>query len=1295
MKKKVTLLLVLAMIMAVIPMRSQNARALKKMPEKAQTSLVKPKTQKGAHAKMTSDELKVAMQNGDKLKAAKRVGSKQMASVQKELRKMQDRPKVQPVHRVQKSTEEQTPVTVPYEAVFSSDEPMNDFIVINNNDDLSDGEPCTWKWSSGNGAYYVYNEDGVTGADDYLVLPITLQGGKKYEVTVNAAVWNYPEEFEVVAGSEPTAAALTTTIIGKTTPENEPADYTGFFTPETDGVYYIAIHATSPADQYILSIYRFAIDEAPDPSAPLAATGLTVEQVTGELKTTVTFTAPTQSIGGDELTGNVTIGILRDGELVKTLENVAPGSEQVFTDEVPAEGNYSYRLTASNAAGKGRTTAAVTVKVKMPANVPYVADFSDSDAFDNFSVIDNNADGSTWEYNPVSGLAQYHYDTDNAGDDYLVSQPLNLKAGSKYVVTVNAASYFESNTERFEVVAGMSANAEGLNISVIEPTEVTSTSFGEYTGTFTAQETGIYYVAIHATSAPDQFYLQVSKFSVEAGAAPTAPAAPTLTVTPAAKGEKKATVEVTAPATTVEGNALASISKVEIWRDDALLTEQTGVAPGASFNFIDENIETSGLYNYYAVAYNETGRGEKSDKVAVYVGIDEPGAPSDVVAVDNGTTIDFSWNAVGETGVHGGYVDPANVTYNIHKLIVSPYYVFFDDEKLASVTGETKATVEFNTDEGNEQEYTYFAVRATNESTVNEDNAEWGYSYLFTGKPYDMPLTEGFADGEFHYYWESNGLLMIANSSADDDGNALALLAKKSGLVPFISGKLNLKDTNDPQLVFSALGGNISKLYILGDVDGKQSWNIIQTLDLSDEGYTTYQVSLASLKNNSRYAQIAFAAQFNNASTLTEDGYIEKVGDYIYIDNIRIGDFWDNDLTLSVVAPQNITFGQTADIIVTVENAGTKAASDYSVKVVANGQELLNTTAAEALAPFAKTQYVAQLSTSVFDEPGDVAVTVTIDYAADQYLENNTVSGVIELTEPTAASPENLTAENKGDNGIYMSWSAPETQPEAVVEDFEATPGEFTQIDADNDGNGWFYYNNYEMKSHSGTGALQSYSYVPNVGAVHVDNWLVTPLAVLEDGFSFWAAAQDADWTDEHFAVYVSTKGNESVDDFTMVSEEFTATSQPTEYTADLSSYAGQTGYIAIRHYNSYDQFALVVDDISFTKAPATPVKYNIYFESTLVATVDASQTTFTVPVSQITSGNHTVAVTAVYPNGTESRPVKYNVSVTTGISEITRLGDNSEMTGDTWYDVQGRRIGSKPSQKGIYINNGIKVVIK
>jgi hypothetical protein len=31
----------------------------------------------------------------------------------------------------------------------------------------------------------------------------------------------------------------------------------------------------------------------------------------------------------------------------------------------------------------------------------------------------------------------------------------------------------------------------------------------------------------------------------------------------------------------------------------------------------------------------------------------------------------------------------------------------------------------------------------------------------------------------------------------------------------------------------------------------------------------------------------------------------------------------------------------------------------------------------------------------------------------------------------------------------------------------------------------------------------------------------------------------------------------------------------------------------------------------------------------------------------------------------------------------------------DAWYDLQGRRFSGKPTAKGLYINNGKKVVIK
>ena len=46
----------------------------------------------------------------------------------------------------------------------------------------------------------------------------------------------------------------------------------------------------------------------------------------------------------------------------------------------------------------------------------------------------------------------------------------------------------------------------------------------------------------------------------------------------------------------------------------------------------------------------------------------------------------------------------------------------------------------------------------------------------------------------------------------------------------------------------------------------------------------------------------------------------------------------------------------------------------------------------------------------------------------------------------------------------------------------------------------------------------------------------------------------------------------------------------------------------------------------------------------------------------------------------------------TTGIIDVM---NTNEPTGDTWYDLNGRRLQSKPARKGVYIKNGKKVVVK
>ena len=100
------------------------------------------------------------------------------------------------------------------------------------------------------------------------------------------------------------------------------------------------------------------------------------------------------------------------------------------------------------------------------------------------------------------------------------------------------------------------------------------------------------------------------------------------------------------------------------------------------------------------------------------------------------------------------------------------------------------------------------------------------------------------------------------------------------------------------------------------------------------------------------------------------------------------------------------------------------------------------------------------------------------------------------------------------------------------------------------------------------------------------DNWAITPQSTLGAAVQFDAWGQDPSYAGEHFQVYVSTTGTD-IADFTPISEEIVATGVQTTYTFDLGPYAGEQGYIAIRHFNVTDMYILNVTN--FYMAGETP----------------------------------------------------------------------------------------------------------
>ena len=56
---------------------------------------------------------------------------------------------------------------------------------------------------------------------------------------------------------------------------------------------------------------------------------------------------------------------------------------------------------------------------------------------------------------------------------------------------------------------------------------------------------------------------------------------------------------------------------------------------------------------------------------------------------------------------------------------------------------------------------------------------------------------------------------------------------------------------------------------------------------------------------------------------------------------------------------------------------------------------------------------------------------------------------------------------------------------------------------------------------------------------------------------------------------------------------------------------------------------------------------------------------------------------------------IDFGEGETTGILNIEHSTLNIEHSADAWYTLDGRKLSGKPSVKGVYVNNGRKVIIK
>ena len=242
---------------------------------------------------------------------------------------------------------------LPYSNALNTADLFAEFGVIDSNKDGS-----TWAFDASYGAYYRWNSSN--NANDWLISPaIKLEAGKKYHFAIDAAcaLASYPEKFEVKIGTEPKASALTQSVLAETEVTNtEYVTYENELVTVTEtGYYHFGIHATSDADQFRLMVQNFLVEAGAEAGAPAAVSDLALSQTEGKLEVNVSFTAPTKTVNGADLTSLTKIDILRNGQVIKSLTGGGSSSDGQISWVAADQGYENAQDIASINFGSGFT----------------------------------------------------------------------------------------------------------------------------------------------------------------------------------------------------------------------------------------------------------------------------------------------------------------------------------------------------------------------------------------------------------------------------------------------------------------------------------------------------------------------------------------------------------------------------------------------------------------------------------------------------------------------------------------------------------------------------------------------------------------------------------------------------------------------------------------------------------------------------------------------------------------------------------------------------------------------------
>lgn len=443
---------------------------------------------------------------------------------------------------------------------------------------------------------------------------------------------------------------------------------------------------------------------------------------------TLTWGAPSEGSEGGAVRKPFTYNVKRypGGTLVATGLTATKYSESVSSAAL-----YQYEVIPVSQDGEG--VSALSAKAVIGHySVPYVNSFDTEADFELFTIVDKGSNGRVWNYDDSRLCLRHPWSIDNDIDDYAVSPAITLEAAKSYTVSFDAWQMVGNYEEHVMLYYGTTNDVSKMTL--ILDTGQLPEEAKNYSAVVPGLADGVHYFALRSLTGKGGFMSYADNFKVvEKGVSSVPAPVGGLTATAAPAGELKVTLNFTAPSTSLNGEALASLTAIEVYRGESAqaLTTIDNPEPGIPLTFVDTPAK-DGKYTYTLVAYSQSGASEPAS-VSVYAGTDVPGAPSEVAVELQGLTPVISWTAPA-VGANGGNLSGllsyrVERVYNGQSTIVAPSIkeTTFADEPL-----------------DNQQAYVYYNVTALTSAGESSAVASNG---LNVGEAYTLPFVESFPDG--------------------------------------------------------------------------------------------------------------------------------------------------------------------------------------------------------------------------------------------------------------------------------------------------------------------------------------------------------------------------------------------------------------------------------------------------------------------------------------------------------------------------------------------------------------------